>query len=356
MTDLLSLDLHDLTLIMEKHQLPKFRAKQIFQWVHQKGVTSVEGMNNLPKDMHQVLAESVYITNPEIINKSVALTGDTTKFLLKFSDGAAIETVLMSYDKDDSRDRNTVCVSTQVGCNMGCRFCATGISGMERNLTTGEILAQVWAAERQCRESNFATGITNVVYMGMGEPLVNLDNVVKSIKILNDPLGLNIGMRRITVSTCGLVPQIYKLAELNLPIVLAISLHAPNDELRSNIMPINDKYPIEEIIKACREYGEKTGRRVTYEYALFKGVNDSEREAKQLGKLLKGLLANVNIIPANPVEECGFKRPEQHTVRQFAKILAEFGISASVREEKGVDIDAACGQLRRRTLQSQGQA
>lgn len=347
MLDLLGADLKDMKDLAGELGLPKFRAKQIFHWVHKKGAVSFGEMSNIPKIFLEILNKQSFVCYPEIVAESQSRTGDTVKFLLKFPDGVMVETVLMTYEREESRDRNTVCVSTQAGCTMGCVFCATGISGMERNLTTGEIMAQVWAAQRYCQGKGLSQ-VTNVVYMGMGEPLANLPPVLKSIHLINHEEGLNIGMRRITVSTCGLVPQIYRLADEQLPITLAVSLHAPDNTLRSRLMPINKKYSLDEVIKAADYYGERTGRRVTYEYALFHGVNDGEKEAEKLGRLLQGRLANVNIIPSNYVPESGLRPPERSQIAKFINKLEALGINAVVREEKGGDIDAACGQLRRK--------
>lgn len=347
MLDLLGADLKEMAALVTRLGWPEFRAKQLFHWVHQKGALSFCEMKNIPKSMRKILEEQSFISDPKIILESKSEAGDTIKFLLEFPDGVMVETVLMTYKRDNSRNRNTVCVSTQAGCNMGCVFCATGISGMERNLSAGEIMAQVWVAERYCRGKS-SSQVTNVVYMGMGEPLANLTLVLKSIYILNSGEGLNIGMRRITVSTCGLVPQIYRLAEEELPITLAVSLHASNNQLRSQLMPINKKYPLEILIKAADYYGERTGRRVTYEYALFGGVNDREQDGEELGRLLQDRLANVNIIPANAVPESKFKAPEKSQVVKFMDKLLALGVNAVIREEKGGDIDAACGQLRKR--------
>ena len=345
--DLLGADLNEMKELTGRLGLPAFRAKQIFHWVHRQGVRSLEEMSNIPQSVREILEKECFITTPEVVTTSRSSSGDTIKFLLKFPDGVMVEAVLMNYDREESRDRRTVCVSTQAGCNMGCVFCATGISGMERNLTAGEIMAQVWAAQRFCQKEGLSQ-VTNVVFMGMGEPLANLTPVLKSIHLLNDAEGLNIGMRRITVSTCGLVPQIYRLAEENLPITLAVSLHAPDNELRNRLMPINKKYPLEELMQAADEYGKRTGRRVTYEYALFQGVNDREEDAEKLGRLLKGRLAHVNIIPSNNVPESGLLRPSEARVKKFLEKLSAWGVNAVVREEKGGDIDAACGQLRRK--------
>ncbi|MEL7564487.1 MAG: 23S rRNA (adenine(2503)-C(2))-methyltransferase RlmN [Dehalobacterium sp.] len=347
MLDLLGADLKDMQDLVEKLGLPRFRAKQIFHWVHKKGAVSFAEMSNIPQNFREILSKQSFICCPEVVAESQSRIGDTVKFLLKLADGVMVETVLMTYEREESRDRNTVCVSTQAGCSMGCVFCATGISGMERNLTTGEIMAQVWAAQRYCQGKSLSQ-VTNVVYMGMGEPLANLPPVLKSIHLLNNSEGLNIGMRRITVSTCGLVPPIYRLADEQLPITLAVSLHAPDNELRSRLMPINKKYALEEVIKAADYYGKQTGRRVTYEYALFRGVNDGVKEAEELVRLLHGRLANVNIIPSNSVPESGLRSPEKSQIIKFINKLEELGVNAVVREEKGGDIDAACGQLRRK--------
>lgn len=348
--NLIEYSLEDLLDLTKRLNIPAFRAKQIFRWVHQKGVTSIDDMSDLSKELRNTLKSSVHIQHPDILNKSVSRTGDTAKFLLQFADQATVETVLMLYDKDTSRDRATVCVSTQVGCQMGCGFCATGISGLERNLTAGEIISQVMVAGKEVENGHSTPGITNVVFMGMGEPLANLPAVLKSIGILNSPDGQNIGMRRITISTCGLIPKIYQLTELKLPITLAVSLHGADNETRNQLMPVNRKYPIEDLVKACIDYAAATGRRVTYEYALFKGINDREKDAHGLGQLLKGTLCNINLIPANPVEEIGLERPAKTVVQKFARIVEGFGLSVAVREEKGIDINAACGQLRRRNL------
>jgi 23S rRNA (adenine2503-C2)-methyltransferase len=344
--DLLGLDRGEIAALVKGMGLPEYRAKQIFHWVQNKGISSIKDMTNIPKDMRVLLEKYTYLSYPEIVARRESAKGDTIKFLLRYSDGANIETVLMIYERYKNRDRNTVCISSQVGCNMGCGFCATGISGFERNLSAGEIVSQVWVAQRECLARNIS-GITNVVFMGMGEPLANLPSVIKSILLLNDSQGLNIGLRHMTISTCGLIPGIYRLADIHLPVNLAISLHAANNMLRDRLMPVNQRFPVEKLIKAADYYAEKTGRRVTYEYALFQGINDSEKNARELGKLLKGHLAHLNIIPANPVKETGMARSRPEVIEKFIKIVSSFGVSMYIREEKGVDIDAACGQLRR---------
>ncbi|MGI6679426.1 MAG: 23S rRNA (adenine(2503)-C(2))-methyltransferase RlmN [Dehalobacterium sp.] len=347
MLDLLGADVADLERFTNELGLPRFRAQQIFHWVHRKGAVAFSEMRNIPVKLAEILSQKAFVTRPELVTTSKSKKGDTIKFLLKFSDDVLVETVLMIYEREESRDRNTVCVSTQAGCAMGCAFCATGLSGMERNLSTGEIIAQVWAAERYCQENNLAK-VTNVVYMGMGEPLANLPPVLKSIHLLHHHQGLDIGLRRITLSTCGLVPKIYELAEKKIPITLAVSLHAPDNELRNRLMPINKKYPLEEVLKAADYYAEKTGRRVTYEYALFRGVNDREEHGAKLGRIMQGRLAHINIIPSNEVPESGFLSPGPEDVARFIKTLTAYGVGVVVREEKGGDINAACGQLRRK--------
>jgi 23S rRNA (adenine2503-C2)-methyltransferase len=346
--DLQGMSMEEYCLLFEDLGEQKFRAKQLFQWVYQKGATDFVQMSNLSKGLRQKLSQVVAITSLKIQRKLVSQQDDTVKFLLSLPDGETVETVRMSYTGRESRDRHTVCVSSQVGCAMGCVFCATGLSGWKRNLTTGEIVGQVLTVQRDLRVNLPEAKVTNVVFMGMGEPLLNYENVLKAIRILNEPAGLNIGLRRITLSTCGVVPQIKKLAQERLPIVLAISLHAPTDELRNELLPINKKYPLQELMEACAYYIELTRRRITFEYALIAGKNDSRAHARALAKLLKGMLANVNLIPLNSVAETGLVRSDESRIKTFAKELEDAGIEAAIREEKGGDIEAACGQLRRR--------
>ena len=315
-----------------------FRAKQVFQWIHQKNVNNFDQMRNVPKDLRQELKEKTTLANFEIEARREATDG-TIKYLFRLPDGETIESVYLPY----SDGRKSICVSTQVGCAMGCSFCATGQGGLVRHLSTGEIVEQVYAVQR-----DLDVKITNLVLMGMGEPLHNMDPSLKAVKILNHPKGSNIGMRRITLSTSGLVPQIRELADENIQIVLAISLHAPNNKLRNQLMPINKKYPLEVLISACRDYIKKTNRRITFEYALMKGTNDTVKHARQLAQLLQGLLCHVNLIPINPVQEAGFARPKREEINRFLKILRNAGVEATVREERGADIEAACGQLRSR--------
>ncbi|MGI6332010.1 MAG: 23S rRNA (adenine(2503)-C(2))-methyltransferase RlmN [Zhaonellaceae bacterium] len=349
--DLQGMDIEEITNLLKQLQEPEYRARQLFQWIHQKAAISFAEMTNIPKSLQAKLASLRVFEPPKIAKIRQSQLDDTVKYLLTLSDGNTVETVRMSYLGKDIKDRHTVCISCQVGCAMGCVFCATGLSGWRRNLTTGEILAQVLMAQRELQKASSEEKITNVVFMGMGEPLLNYENVLKAIHLLNNPLGLNIGMRKITVSTCGLVPQIYKLAEEKLPIVLAISLHAPIDMLRNKLLPINKKYPIKMLMEACRHYIQSTGRRITFEYALIADVNDSIHHAEKLANILSGLNANVNLIPLNNVEGTGLRRSSKSKAQAFLNNLKRAGIEATFREEKGSDIEAACGQLRRRGVE-----
>jgi len=328
---------------------PRYRAKQICEWVFKRNVTDFAAMTNLPQTLRAKLAATAEIDNLKILRKQVSAIDGTTKYLFALADGEQIESVLMLHRQKKSGYRFTACISTQVGCAMGCTFCATGISGLRRNLTAAEIVNQVLTI--QADRSGIA--IDNVVFMGMGEPLHNYDAVLKAIRILNAPTGLGIGARHITVSTCGLVPAIRRFATEGLQVVLAISLHAPNDALRNQIVPINRKYPLQTLIDACREYTKLTGRRITFEYTLIAGLNDQPQHARELVQLLRGLLCNVNLIPVNPVQ-LSYARPSTQQVKLFKEILTDGGITAVVREEKGTDIDAACGQLRGRSEDNGG--
>lgn len=332
--------------------LPAFRGRQIFNWLQQKNVADFAAMTNLPKNLTAELQAWADITPPEVIREQQSADGQTVKLLLDFGDDILVETVLMVYEREHSRNRRTICISSQAGCAMGCKFCATGISGLERNLTAAEIVLQVIVGNRWCM-SHGLEGISNVVYMGMGEPLANFANLIKSIEILNEKNGLHIGQRKLTVSTCGLPPQIRRLADKKLQIGLAVSLHAPTDELRSRLMPVNDSYNIAELLAACDYYAERTGRRISYEYALLKGVNDSPDCAHLLGRLLKGRLAHVNLIPVNFVKETGFYPADIESIRRFSEIVESYNVETTKREKKGSDIDAACGQLRKRVKDNQ---
>ena len=315
----------------------KFRASQIYKWLH-LGVTSFDEMTDISKKFRDKLSEVSYVSTLEIERKLVAKIDGTVKYLFRLPDGNCIESVVMRYHHG-----LTICISSQVGCRMGCRFCASTIGGLYRSLSSGEILNQVIFAQKDLGER-----ISNIVLMGIGEPLDNYDNVVKFLKNVNNEKGLNIGLRHITLSTCGLVPGIYKLAEENLPITLTISLHAPNDEIRSTIMPINNKYKTDELLKACKEYQKQTGRRLSFEYSLIKGVNDSRENALELASKIKPLGAHINLIPVNNVEERDFKKGSKSEINAFLKCLTDCGVNATIRRELGADISASCGQLRKK--------
>lgn len=317
----------------------KYRGKQIFKWIY-RNVESIDQMSDLPLKFREALKSKAYIGRVLIAKKLVSSNDKTVKYLLRLEDGNVVESVLMEYSFGLS-----ACISTQVGCRMGCSFCASTIGGMVRSLTAGEMVDEVMAMERdsKCR-------ISNIVLMGSGEPLDNFDNVIKFLKIINHNDGLNIGMRHITISTCGLVPEIIRLSKLNLQITLAISLHAPNDEIRKEIMPVANRYSINEVMNACSEYIKTTNKRITFEYSLIRGLNDSTDCARQLSVLLKGMLCNVNLIPINEIKEREYRKSSREIIDNFKKILSLNGIEATVRRELGADINAACGQLRKNYL------
>lgn len=316
-----------------------YRAEQVFKWIFEANVTSFDDMTNISLELRKKLQEEFYICVFNIINKQVSKDG-TKKYLFDVLDGNAIESVLMEYKHGYS-----ICVSSQIGCKMGCKFCAsTGIE-FARSLTAGEIVEQVLAVQR---DENIK--VSNLVFMGIGEPLDNYDNVLKAIKILNNPKGINMGARHISISTSGLVPKIYDLADKDIQCTLSISLHATTDEKRSALMPVNNAYNIEELMKACRYYIEKTNKRISFEYALAKDNNDNLEDAKQLVKLLKGMLCHVNLIPINKIENGKFDKSTNENILKFRDYLNDNGIVATVRRELGSDIDAACGQLRKKNL------
>ncbi len=317
--------------------LPKFRAGQIFQWLHQKQVKSFDEMTNLPAELRKNLSENCQISDIKIRRKLVSQMDGTVKYLYEFADGQTVESVLMQYQHGYS-----LCISTQVGCRMGCRFCASTLLGLERSLTPAEMLDEIYMAGKDSGQK-----ISSVVLMGIGEPLDNFDHVMDFLEILSSPHGLNLSLRHVSLSTCGLVDGIYRLMEKKLQLTLSISLHAPNDEIRSRTMPVNNKYPMDELLSACREYFRQTGRRISFEYALIEGVNDTPSCAQQLCRKLEGMGAHVNLIPVNPVKERGYQRSSRERVRQFQKILEQNHVNATVRRELGSDINAACGQLRR---------
>lgn len=349
--DLRNLDLSEMTAVLQELGQPVFRAKQLFGWVHQKQVSDIDQMHNMGKQVLEQLKQRCYITTMQLERKQVARDG-TEKFLFQLQDGNYIECVLMRYRGELSKQRNTLCISSQVGCAMGCTFCATGQSGFVRNLTVGEIVSQVYEVNRQLTEDGDALPVGNVVLMGMGEPLLNLQAVLKAIVLLNDPQGQQIGIRRITLSTCGIVPKLEELAAKELDIVLAVSLHAPNNEQRSRVMPVNRQYPLEKLMAACRKYQRQNHNRISFEYALIAGFNDQPIHVQQLKQLLHGMDCHLNIIPVNPAANTAqFSRPNKKQVTAFVKALKDAGLNASVREEKGVDIDGACGQLRGKVMQ-----
>ena len=335
--DICSFDLKELTAFLESLSQPKYRAKQIFKWL-QSGIDDFDQMTNIPLSLRNILKEKCYLATVKIVRRLASKIDETVKYVYELYDGEYIESVLMKYEHG-----YTVCISTQVGCRMGCSFCASGIDGLCRNLTASEMLAQITKAQR---DNNIR--VSNVVMMGMGEPLDNFENSVKFLKLVSNDDGLNIGLRHISLSTSGVVSGIEKLAEYNFPITLSISLHAPNDKIRESMMRVNKKWNIEALLKACRDYQKVTTRRISFEYALIEGVNDSRECADQLAKILKGIMCHVNLIPANPVAENSFKKPDMAKIIFFKDRLIYNGINATVRRTLGADIDASCGQLRRK--------
>lgn len=343
LTDIKSMTLDELTEFVTENGFPKFRAKQIYDWLY-KNVTDFDNMRNIPADLKAFLKSSSYISVANIEKKLVSRYDKTVKYLFSFNDGECVESVVMSYKHGYS-----ICISTQVGCKMGCTFCATGKSGFSRSLEPSEMLGQIEAAQRDLN-----IRISNIVLMGMGEPLDNFDNVVKFLRLVSSDNGLNIGMRHITLSTCGIVPKIYELAKLHLGITLSVSLHAPNDEIRQRTMPIARKYSIEELLKACSDYFKATGRRVTFEYSMISGVNDSDENAGELAKRLEGTQSHVNLIPVNTVEGTGYLKSNIKRQQAFINILAAKNIGATVRRTLGSDINASCGQLKRKHIEEGG--
>ena len=338
MTDIKSMNQAEMADYFRELGEPAFRAKQVFQWLH-RGAVSFDDMTNLSKGLREKLSGSCYITAPTVERKQVSAQDGTIKYLWKLRDGNCIETVLMRYHHG-----NTVCISSQVGCRMGCAFCASTLGGKVRNLTPSEMLDQVLFTQLDS-----GVPISNIVLMGIGEPLDNFDTVMRFLELVNHPDGLNIGMRHISLSTCGLVEKIDKLADLRLQLTLSVSLHAPDDETRSRIMPVNKAVGVERLFKSCRQYFEKTGRRISYEYAMIDGVNDSDWQADLLAKHLKGTPGHVNLIPLNEVKESPLKPSRR--VEAFQKRLEQHGITVTVRRKLGGDIDASCGQLRRKAMQ-----
>ena len=340
--NLKSMTVPEIGVILKELGQPAFRAKQVFTWLH-KGVRSYGEMTNLPQSLRADLADKYPICAPEVVRKQESQKDGTIKYLWRLSDGNCVETVLMRYHYG-----NTVCISSEVGCLMGCAFCASTLGGLVRRLEPYEMLDQVLFTQ-----IDSGLPISHIVLMGIGEPLDNFDNVMRFLELVNSPDGMNISMRHISLSTCGLVPKIDELAKRKMQITLSVSLHAPNDEVRNTIMPVNKAYPTEELLAACRRYYQETSRRISFEYAMIDGVNDSAEHAKELIRRLKGLPAHFNLIPLNHVEESPLKPSSRNAVARFQKTLEDAGITATVRRTLGGDIDASCGQLRRKYTKEQ---
>lgn len=321
----------------------KFRASQIYEWIHKKGAEDFSEMTNLSKVLREKLEQSFRIPKVEMIARQISKKDGTNKFLFCLEDGNVVESVLMRY-----KHGNSVCISSQVGCRMGCRFCASTLDGLERNLVPAEMLGQIYRIEKIIGER-----VSNVVVMGTGEPLDNYNNLLKFIHLLTDEHGLHISQRNVTVSTCGIVPKILSLAEENMQITLALSLHGSTQEKRKQLMPVANKYELSEVLKACDTYFEKTGRRMTYEYSLVHGVNDTDQDAQELSDLLHGRNCHLNLIPVNPIKERDYQRPTRENAQKFQNKLEKRGINVTIRREMGSDIDGACGQLRRRFAQAE---
>lgn len=341
--DIKSLTLEELTLAIRQMGEKAFRARQIYQWLHQKLVTDFDAMENLSKSFRERLKEQFTLTALYPADVKISKIDGTRKYLFRLADGNVIESVWMQYHHG-----NSVCISSQVGCRMGCRFCASTLDGLARNLTTAEMLDQIYRIQTLTGER-----VSNIVIMGSGEPLDNYDNVIRFLHMISDEQGLNISQRNITLSTCGIVPNILKLAEEDVQITLALSLHAPNDEVRKTLMPIANRYSLKEILPACQTYFEKTGRRLTFEYSLVSGVNDNLEEAKALTALLKNMHGHVNLIPVNPIKERDYRQSDRRAIEAFKAYLEKHGINVTVRREMGRDINGACGQLRKSFLEEE---
>ena len=344
MKDLKTLTLEELKDELKEGGFPAYRAGQLYRWLHVQLAEDPEEMTNLPAKLKQFLSENYTMTRLQVADRQISRLDGTQKFLFQLPDGETIESVFMKY-----KFGNSVCVSSQVGCRMGCRFCASTLDGLRRNLLPGEILEEIYTIHRLTGEK-----ISHVVVMGTGEPLDNYENLLKFLRMLTDENGQNLSMRNVTVSTCGIVPRIYDLAREKLSITLALSLHATTDERRREIMPIANTYTISEWMAACRYYFEETGRRVTFEYSLIKGVNDSLRDAKELAALAGSISAHINLIPVNPVRERDYEQPDLSAVQAFRAKLEKHGINVSIRRVLGRDIDGACGQLRHRHIEISG--
>lgn len=334
--DILSLTLPEIEKLLTDMGEKKFRAKQVYEWLHAKQVTSFDDMTNLSAQLRTKLSQTFCINSLFIVKKLESCTDNTLKYLYRLYDGNHIESVVMEYNHGTS-----LCVSTQVGCKMGCNFCASTIAGFKRNLMPSEILLQIYEAQRDSKRK-----ISSIVLMGIGEPLDNFDNVIRFFELVSSPEGMNLSLRHVSLSTCGIVPKIYELAKLKLGVTLSISLHASDNESRSKTMPVNNRYDINELVRACRDYFETTGRRISFEYAVINGVNDSIDDAKRLKKLLAGLTCHINLIPVNKIDERDYTSTKKSTL-SFQKYLTDLGLNATVRRTLGADINAACGQLRR---------
>ena len=342
MIDIKSMNEEEIAALMEQFHEPKFRAGQIFRWLS-SGVRSFDEMTNLPKSLREKLAADCKLRNAELSQRQLSKLDGTIKYLWRFPDGNCVESVFMEY-----KHGNTICISSQVGCRMGCTFCASTLGGLIRNLTPGEMLDQVLAAQRDTGKR-----VSNIVLMGTGEPLDNYENVLKFLALVSDPHGLNIGMRHISLSTCGICDKIKALADENLQITLSISLHAPDDATRSNIMPVNRRFGVEELLSACRYYFKKTSRRISFEYTMIRGVSDTRECAERLARLLTGFPCHVNLIPLNRVSERNLLPSTRAAIMSFSEMLTRAGLCVTVRRSLGADIDAACGQLRRKVTETE---
>lgn len=344
-TDIKSMNLTELTAWVEALGEKKFRAKQIYEWLHKKQASSFEEMTNFPKSLIEKLREQCVLVSLKKEAVQISKLDGTRKYLFALSDGNVIESVLMRY-----KHGNSVCISSQVGCRMGCRFCASTLDGLVRGLAPSEMLDQIYQIGKDIGER-----ISNVVVMGTGEPMDNFENLLKFIELLTDENGLNISQRNLTVSTCGIVPKMRELAEKKLAITLALSLHASNQKKRKELMPVANRYEIGEVVEACRYYFAQTGRRVTFEYSLVAGVNDTAEDARELAALIHGMNCHVNLIPVNPIKERNYRQPDAHAVLAFKNKLEKYGINVTIRREMGRDIDGACGQLRKRYMADAGE-
>ena len=338
--DIKSLNIDELTIELNKFDFPDFKARQVFSWLHKKGVMKFEEMTDVSKKHREILENNFEINNCLIERKSVSEIDSTVKYLFRLNDGEFIESVLMKYKYGYS-----LCVSSQVGCRMGCKFCASTVNGVVRNLTASEILSQIHSAQN---DENVR--VSHIVLMGMGEPLDNYDNVIRFLDLVGCEDGLNLSMRNISLSTCGIVPKIYDLMKKKYQITLSVSLHSPFDDLRSQIMPVNRKYNLDELMKVCREYCKYTSRRISFEYSMINGVNDTDECASQLSKLLKGMLCHVNLIPINNVRENNYEKSNRQRIERFKMLLEKSGLNVTVRRSLGSDIEASCGQLRNKHI------